>query len=448
MDTWRKPSDFDTIIVCAPDIQGRLFGRRMSSDQFSRVCEGSGVSFSNCAYSWDIAQSSELIAQGLLEYSSVAEGMGDFELHPDETTLRSAAWLDSTGVCMARSIESDGQSTPVSPREILVAEVAQWDAIGLRASVGTELEFTMFRESPQVCEEKAFEDLHTTTTRPADYLLAEGDAFEPMFVDLRSALEGSQLRMEAAQLEWGPGQWETTLQHGDPLDMADRHALFKWATKSVAGRHGYTATFMAKPFDFLPGNSCHVHVSVADVDGGNLLWNAATQQFSPQMMHAVGGLLEWAPDLMAFYAPTVNSYARTRARDAAGWGLTWARDHRFVSARLLGASPSSARVEFRLPGADTNPYLTIAGALRSIRSGLDRETDPGPETVGSPFETDRTRVPNNLGDAARLMRDSHLVQDWLGSQATSHFATIMDFEWNQYLDSVTGWQRSRYLLGI
>jgi len=440
-------ANFDTVIVCAPDIQGRLFGRRMTCDQFAEVME-TGVSFSNCTYSWDIEQSPDLLANGALEYSSVAQGMGDFELRPDLGSLRPATWLDRTAVCLARSVEPGGSSTAVSPREILHAEVQEWEAAGLRASVGTELEFSLFRESPRECETKSFEALTPTTSKPADYLLAEGDEFEPLFGELRKVLETSGLRMEASQMEWGLGQWETTLRHGDPVDMADRHVLFKWATKTVSARHGRTASFMAKPFDDLPGNSCHVHVSVWDADGNNVLWDPASGDYSEKMKHAVGGLMGWTPSLMAFFAPTINSYARTRAQDAAGWGLTWARDHRFVSARLLGSSQSSARVEFRLPGADTNPYLTVAGVLRAIRSGLDERADPGPETVGSPFDQDSVNVPQSLGTAAGCFRDSARVRDWLGASVTEHYATLLDFEWNRYLDAVTGWERARYFLSI
>ncbi len=448
METSDVLHDFDTVIVCAPDVQGRLFGRRMSSQQFVEVSAGSGVSFSRCVYSWDIEQSPELMASGALEYASVTQGMGDFELRPDPVTLRPATWLHRTAICLAHSIEGSGEPTPVSPREILLAEVEAWSTAGLRASIGTELEFTLLRESPQECADRAFEQLTPTTAKPADYLLTEGDEFEPMFTELRSVLDSSGLRMEASQIEWGPGQWEITLQHGDPVGMADRHAIFKWATKSVSAKHGYTASFMAKPYDSWPGNSCHVHVSVWDDAGDNLLWNVDAHDYSSRMLHAIGGLMEWTPSLMAFYAPTINSYTRTRAQDAAGWGLTWARDHRFVSARLLGHSPSSARIEFRLPGADTNPYLTIAGVLRAIRSGLDNQSDPGPETVGNPLEGEPVGVPRDLGSAAQAFRNSPLVASWLGQAVADHFATLMDHEWNQYLNAVTGWERSRYLLGI
>jgi len=436
--------DVDTVIVTAPDLQGRLFGRRLGVDGFRTAVADGGINVSSCVYGWDITQSAELLISGALSYTGAHTGMGDLTLVPDLTTLRLAGWLDRTAICLGRSVEDDGDATAVSPRTILESELRRWSDAGLSASTGTELEFFLYRGSPREAREKSYRGLVPTTQSPADYSLYEGDEFEPFFADARARLDRSGLRLEASQVEWGLGQWETTLQHGEPLDMADRHALYKLGTRSLAARSGLTATFMAKPYDGGPGSSCHVHVSVRDTSGRPLFWDEETGSTSDELRAAVGGLLVHAKDFMAWYAPTVNSYRRIRGQDAAGWGTTWGHDHRFVTVRVVGRTPDSARLEFRLPGADANPYLVLAGVLASVRLGIAGRIDPGDPVVGDPYAEEATGIPQSLGEGVAALRESATVRDTFGADVVEHYAAVLGHDWRVFLDSVSDWDRERY----
>ncbi len=444
LDLQHLVDDFDTVIITAPDPHGRMFGRRVSSESFGRVVAEGGIGVSTCVYGWDIAQDASLLIAGSLAYTGVQTGMGDFLLRPDLSTLRPAGWLDRTAICIGDSIEESGLPTSVAPRSILKDELFRWSTAGISASAGTELEFYLYRGSPRAARAAGYSDLVPTTESPADYSIYEGDEFDSFFADLRGRLDRSGLKLEASQGEWGLGQWETTLQHGEPLEMADRHALFKLATRSFAARHDMSATFMAKPFDGGPGSSCHVHVSVRNTDGAPLFWDDTRGGTSDSLRWAVGGALANAGGLMALYAPTVNSYRRIRGQDAAGWGLTWGFDHRFVTARVIGHTPDSVRLEFRLPGADANPYLVLAGVLASIRTGMEDQVDPGEPTVGDPFGAPATGIPQNLGEAVTAFRSCALAIETMGAEVVDHYATLMQREWDVFLDSVTDWDRRRY----
>jgi glutamine synthetase len=437
-------SDFDTVIVAAPDSYGRLFGRRLNVENFRQAIAEGGINVSTCVYGWDIQQDSTLLANGGLAYTSMQSGMGDFSLEPDLPTLRPAGWLDRTAICLARSVEADGEQTRVAPRTILAKELERWAELGLSAATGTELEFFLYRGSPRAARQSEYRGLEPTTQSPADYSLYEGDEFEPFFADLRERFERTGLRLEASQVEWGLGQWETTLQYGEPMDMADRHALYKLGTRSLAARNDLSATFMAKPFDGGPGSSCHVHVSVRDAAGTPIFWDAKHSGSSDQLRWAVGGILEHAPAFMAWYAPTVNSYRRTRGKDAAGWGRTWGNDHRFATVRVIGRSPGSIRLEFRQPGADANPYLVLAATLASVRLGLMDRTEPGPPIDGSPFILDPFEFPQSLGAAVNSLRESEVAREAFGDDVVDHYATLLGQEWSVFLDSVTDWERTRY----
>ncbi len=435
----------DTVIVCGPDLQGRLIGRRVPAERFESVC-AEGVAVCTCVFGWDIAQSPHLLATGALPYTGMHNGMGDFLLVPDTETLRPATWLDSTAICFGDATELDGAPTALSPRHVLAEQVAALAADGYTASVGTELELYLFRGHPRELADAGFAELVPTHVRPADFAIAEGDELEPFFGGLRRRLVAAGIEVEASQVEWGLGQWETTLVHTSPVEMADRHVLYKLATRRAAADAGMTATFMAKPVDGQPGSSCHVHLSLRDANGAPVFWHAdSPHRVSDRLRHAIAGALEHAPDLMAWYAPTVNSYRRVRSQDAAGWGQTWGIDHRFTSVRVVGHTPASIRLEFRLPGADTNPYLTLAGLLASIRSGLAGALDPGPPETGNPYERPPGAIPQHLGEAVERFAASDWVRGVFGDALVDHYATLGRFEWEQFLDGVTDWERRRYL---
>jgi glutamine synthetase len=281
----------------------------------------------------------------------------------------------------------------------------------------------------------------------ADYTVQAGDGYEPFFSRVRDAVRSSDLGLWTSQAEWGLGQWEINLEHRDPLEMADRHVLFKLALRDVARDHGMAVTFMARPFGNTTGSSCHLHLSFLDANHRNLFHDLEDEDgVSPALRAAVGGLLERAPELMLCYAPTVNSYRRTESREFSGNGLSWGFDTRMVSCRVLAEGPEGTRLEWRVPGADVNPYLAIAAALASTRDGMARGADPGPPLMGEAWEQPVTPLPATLGAAVVAFRDGAFVQEAFGKEVVDHYAEAGRWEWERFLaaDAVTEWERRRY----
>lgn len=435
-----------TVIVATPDLQGRLVGRRIPVEGFARVLQH-GVDICTCVWAWDIEQGLELIDANRFALCGMHNGVPDVTLVPDLDTLRPAAWLDGVAVCLADPVDvHTGEPLVLSPRVMLKQELARLRERGLRPQVGTELEFYLFRNDPRALRQGGFRDLDPTTLIPSDFMIHEGNLYEPFFQKLRSDLRASGIAMEAAQSEWGTGQWEMTFVYGDPLEMADRHSLYKLAVRDSAARAGMSATFMARPLNGQPGSSCHVHVSFLDADGDAVFWDGERDDhMSDVMRSAVAGALEHVSGLMVWYAPTVNSYRRSNSADVAGHGRTWGYDNRTTSIRIVGRSPESLRFEFRLPGADTNPYLTLTGLLASARDGMHAGA-VAPEPIrGSAYDlpTDET-MPTNLGEAATHFSASPLVQQLLDADGVSHHRVLMDNEWNVFMSYVSDWDLHRY----
>lgn len=444
---WRMLEDdgYRTVVIATPDLQGRLVGRRVPVERFAGVVER-GVDICTCVYAWDLEQGLDLIGRNVFQLCSMHNGVPDVTLKPDLETLRPAAWLDGVAICLADPYEHATDSPAlISPRVLLQQELARFADLGLTPLVATELEFYLFRNDPRELRANGFRGLDPTTLIPADFMIHEGDVYEPFFQRLRADLRASGIAMEAAQSEWGTGQWEMTFVYGDPLDIADRHALYKLAVRDSATREGMSATFMARPLNGQPGSSCHVHLSLRR-DGKPVFWDEdAADHCSTTMRHAIAGALQSSPDLMAWYSPTINSWRRTNSEEVAGSGRTWGFDNRTTSIRVVGESPDSLRFEFRLPGADANPYLVLAGLLASVRRGLEEEAQLAPAVTGSAYELPADEVmPRDLAEATRRFARSPLVGSILPPDLVDHHRILLEHEWTTFLSAVSDWDLQRY----
>lgn len=437
---------YRTVIVATPDLQGRLVGRRVPVEGFARVVER-GVDICTCVWAWDVEQGLDLIGKGALALCSMDNGVPDVTLRPDLSTLRPAAWLDGVAICLADPHDpATGEPAPISPRVLLRRELERLAELGYTPMVGTELEFYLFRNDPRALRAGGFRDLDPTTQVPSDFMIHEGDLYEPFFQRLRGDLRASGIAVEAAQSEWGTGQWEMTFVYGRALEIADRHVLYKLAVRDSAAREGMSATFMARPLNGQPGSSCHVHVSLVDGGGIPVFWSDdAEHHVSPTMRSAIAGALHWAPDLMAWYSPTINAWRRTNSEEVAGHGRTWGFDNRTTSIRVVGHRAGDLRFEMRLPGADTNPYLTLAGLLASVRKGLEDGLELAPHTPGNAYALPPDEeMPVNLQEATRRFAASPLVRDILTPDLVDHHRVLLEHEWNVFQTTVSDWDLQRY----
>ncbi|MDH6198386.1 glutamine synthetase [Mycobacterium frederiksbergense] len=437
-----RTGGIDTVIVAGVDMYGKLFGKRIPVRLFQGIVD-EGLHVCTCVYGWDFAQNMDNLK---VEFAGGHTGWHDFRLVPDLATLRRAAWLEGTAICLADSIdEESGEPLPVAPRTILRRQVEALGAEQLTAYTATELEFHLYNGTPDELRRNGYRDLDPTTLIRSDYAIGAGNAMEPFFRKVRNALEQSGIPVEVAQAEYGLGQWEINLEYADAIETADRHVLFKSAVIDMARAHGMTATFMPRPLTDGMGSSCHIHASVRGVDGSTPFHDAAAERTaSAALRHAVAGVLERASDLMLFYAPTVNAMRRIISNDFAGNGLTWGFDNRTTTCRLITGDPNSNRLEMRLPGADVNPYLATAAVLGSMRDGMARQIDPGPPCLGDAYAEPHGELPVTLGDAARNLDQSTFAASTFDKAVVGHYATVARDEWLQFLRSVSDWDRDRY----
>ena len=442
LDDLRAKTDageIDTVIVAFSDHYGRLHGKRFDASFFIEDAVANGTHA--CDYLLTVDMEMEPVAG--YSYASWEQGFGDFHLVPDLETLRVASWLDRTALVLC-DVEDEKKHAPVAvaPRSILRRQLERAAAAGFTAKGASELEYFIFDDSYREAAEKKYSGLEPAGWYLEDYHLLQGTREERYNGPVRRHLAASGVPVENSKGEWGRGQHEMNIRYTELLTMADRHSVMKLAMKEIAEATGVSVTFMAKPLTDEAGSSCHVHVSLWQ-DGGSAFSNddgADTDAFR----WFLGGWMAHVGDVMAFYAPTVNSYKRYQPGSWAPVGIAWSEDNRTASFRVIG-SGASRRIECRLPGADCNPYLVYAAVLASGLDGIANKTEPPAEFAGDVYQAqDLPRVPSTLREAATAFGKSDFAREAFGAEVHEHYSHFFDVEATQYDNAVTDWERWRY----
>jgi glutamine synthetase len=175
------------------------------------------------------------------------------------------------------------------------------------------------------------------------------------------------------------GQAEIDMRFQPLLRMADQMMIYKYVVKNTARAAGKTATFMPKPIFEENGSGMHVHQSLWK-DGDPLMYaQGQYAHLSELALYYIGGLLAHAPALLAFCAPTTNSYRRLVPGYEAPINLVFSARNRSACVRvpMYHESPQSKRVEFRSPDPTANPYLAFSALMLAGLDGIKRQLDPG-----------------------------------------------------------------------
>jgi glutamine synthetase len=435
--------EIDTVVVAFADHYGRLHGKRFDAEFFLDEVAAAGTHA--CDYLLTVDMEMDPVPG--YQYASWEKGYGDFHLVPDLDTLRTASWLDRSALvlCDVHDTKSHGL-VPVAPRSVLRRQLEAAAAIGFTAKAASELEYYIYEESYREAAELRYEDLTPAGWYIEDYHLLQGAREERYNGAVRRALSTSGIPVENSKGEWGRGQHEMNIRYTDVLGMADRHSVLKLAMKEIADSLGISVTFMAKPHSDSAGSSCHIHLS---------LWRgeesafAGDHEFGPvqcsdEFRWFLGGWMNRLPELMPFFAPTVNSYKRYQAGSWAPVGIAWSYDNRTAGFRVVGSGPS-LRIECRVPGADVNPYLAYAAALAAGLDGIRNKTEPPAAFDGDVYQAaDLPRVPHTLRDAEQLFARSDFAREAFGEDVHAHYAHFYDQEATAYDNAVTDWERWRY----
>lgn len=431
--------EVDTVIIAAADMQSRFFGKRCCADFFlAEAIHGINICSNNLV--WDI----ELNVGEQYSLAGWQTGLQDLRAVPDLNTLRLYPWFEKTALVIADLFHQDGSPVSVSPRNILKRQVKKVRSMGLQAYMASEIEFYIFNETAEATRDKKYQDLLPLSRMPAESI-HQSSRCEHFLAKVRRNLNNAGVDVEMTRPERGQGQVEVNLRYAGVLEMADRTAIYKNGIKEMADLDDLTVTFMSRYRTEEPSSGFHVHISLLDRDGNNIFYDDHNDyKMSVTCQHFLAGMLLLAPELMCFYAPYINSYKRYGSSFVTPRNLSWGLDNRTVAFRLIGRE-KAFRIENRIPGADANPYLVLAACLASGLYGIENKlTLSTPPVCGSANEMPEfKKLPASLMAALTIFENSKIARDLFGEDVIEHYAKTAQNEINQFLTSVTDWERRR-----
>src|SRR3954447_20320520 len=295
----------DTVLLAIADMEGRLQGKRLTASHFLADVAEHGAEGCNYLLAVDV----DMNTVDGYAMSSWSRGYGDFAMVPDLSTLRPVPWHEGTVMLLADLAWHDGAPVVASPRQILRRQLDRLAERGWQALAGTELEFILFRNSYEDAWKRGYRDLTPANLYNVDYSLLGTARVEPLLRRIRREMAGAGLTPESAKGECNLGQHEIAFKYDEALTAADHHVIYKNGAKEIAAQEGMALTFMAKP-NAREGNSCHIHFSLRDRDGGAAMAGDGPAHLSPLGESVLAGLLATMREFALFYAPNINSYKR------------------------------------------------------------------------------------------------------------------------------------------
>ena len=351
---------------------------------------------------------------------------------PDPESLIQLPWKKEVG-WLASDLWMNGKPVEASPRIMLKKQIKRLANHNMILKSGVECEYFLINP-----EGTAIADSRDVQSKPC----YDQSALMRQY-DLIKEICDAMLK-----LGWNPyqndhedenGQFEMNWDYTDSLATADRHVFFKFMVKSIAEKKGLRATFMPKPFENLTGNGCHAHISLWSGKKNMFLDKGDKLGLTKLAYNFLGGVLNSAESLSAFFNPTINSYRRIDAPTTSS-GATWSPskisytgNNRTHMIRI----PDPGRFELRLMDGATNPYLLQAGVTAAGVDGIEKKRDPGQPlfenmyTEGDNYPNIK-KLPSDLEEALENLSNNEVLLTAFGESVITSYLKLKEKELNDF----------------
>ena len=429
----------DTVVVAMTDMQGRLVGKRLDANYFLSDVIKHGTEGCNYLLAVDV----DMNTVPGYEMSSWDKGYSDLAMVPDLSTLRLIPWQDGAAMLLADVQWLDHSDVVASPRQILKRQIKALADAGMKAMVGTELEFVVFNNTYEQAWSKGYKDLTPANQYNVDYSILGGSRIEPLLRAIRLGMSGAGMNVESVKGECNFGQHEIAFKYADALTTCDNHVIYKNGAKEIAAASGYALTFMAKP-NQKEGNSSHIHLSFRGLKDELVMADdkEAEHGLSEVGKQFIAGQLKHLRELSLLFAPNINSYKRFVPGSFAPTAIRWGRDNRTCALRLVGHG-QSLRLENRVPGGDVNPYLAVSAIIAAGLDGIKNKLKLEPAFDGNAYDSDSPRVPATMLEAQTLWASSPWIKEVFGAEVQAHYANMAQVELDAFGKAVTDWELFR-----
>ncbi|MFN8608884.1 MAG: glutamine synthetase [Vulcanimicrobiota bacterium] len=421
------------------DMDGIMRGKYMSKAKFFSALEG-GFNFCDVVLGWD---SNDQLYDNVT-HTGWHSGYPDATVRLLPETCRDLMYEEGGLFFLA---EFSGASEALCPRAMLRRVVEYSRSLGFEPFSAVEYEFFVFSETPKSAQEKGYRNLEPWTPGNFGYSVLRNSVQNEFYQELLRLGEVMDFPVEGLHNETGPGVLEVAIGVDGSLAAADKAALFKTFAKVCAQRNSLMATFMAKWSNQYPGQSGHIHMSLQKDGKGVFFEEGKPHNMSDLMRHFTAGCQKYMPEMLAMVASTVNSYSRLVPGYWAPTNATWGVENRTCALRAIPGSSKSQRLEYRVAGADANPYLALAAALASGLWGIEEKLELGSPIQGNAYTQQQSaelELPHTLWDAAQRLKGSQRARSLFGDAFVDHFAATREWEERELRKTITDWELRRY----
>ena len=406
--------------VAMSDTNGLLRGQKVSRKGLAGILQN-GMGMAPVTMALDPTDQ-------ILDLPGVTDEAADFHdavLTVDTSSHRTIPW-EAKGDDLLFLSQYSGDAAGLCPRAILSKVLDRARDMGLAVKYGLELEYTLFDETSESLAAKGFRDLRPATPHASHDLVLYQTLQADWYRDVADMCAALNINLAKMHEEIGPGFMEACIEAGEGLEPADQAMLLKNFLRVLAMRQGRIATFMARWSEQADSQSTHIHISLLDDTGAPVFWDGdAPDHMSDHFRHFLGGMQKYTGDMTLVFAPTVNSYRRFGEGTFAPPALTWGIDNRTTCFRVVGHDAGSLRFENRLPGSDTNPYLSVAATLAAGLAGIAERHEPTAPTKGNgyvPGVGEGPEFAQSMPEAITRLRQSDHARDWLGKAFVDGFS--------------------------
>jgi len=440
----KENPEIEFVDVLNYDLCGIMRGKRVDLDQLHKLFE-IGFQFPSSCVLLDVnGENTDPDGRGF------ADGDPDAVLRPIPGTLTTVPWTnDPVAQVLTTYYEEDDTPSPDDPRHVLANVVARFTDLGLTPIVACELEFYLIdktRGNDGAPQAPMMPKSGRRMTSTQVYSIAEVAEYSDFLRDIANACAVQGIPAGPASMEYAAGQMEVNLNHiDDPVVACDHAALMQRLIRGIAIKHGYEATFMAKPYLDSTGNGLHIHCSVVDEQGTNIFDDGGPKG-TDQLRHAIGGMLEAMDESVAIFAPNVNSYRRFMPDSFVPMYPAWAYNNRSTALRIPGGDHKARRFEHRIAGADANPYLTMAAMLAGLHHGLTNKIEPPEVTKGAAETREDVSTPLTMQRALDRLETSTILPEYLSKMYCGRYRQVKQVELDRFNSAISRQEYDWYLL--
>lgn len=424
---------------------GSFHGKIVSPRKFES-CKDSGFAVADLLFGLDLGNEPQLG----FAYPSWRGHVADIDLRLDMATK--IEWSPGVESVIGDFWLKTGEPASVCPRNLLKKMVDRLGGIGYTATIAVEIETTLFEESIQEARAKGYRDLTPLGGSAGTAMnLSRSSDWQEYMTAVQHRLDEVGLEWDAWSDEDAAGQTELNLVPGSPVSVCDAWARARQIMREVAFEKGRTITFMAKPTAGY-GQASHINISLQR-DGVNAFYDADGP--SQTMLHAIGGLLRTMPGNVSIALPQITSFRRLVDLSGPPTTISWGVGNKSAAVRAVVGHPEYSRLEYRLPGADSNLYLATAGVLAGVIAGLEGRIEP-PEPVDDmawclPPGLGIERIPDTMSLAADALDSDALLREILGDEFVDFWVGTRRWEWMQFhtaggdpFSELSEWESLRY----